>query len=192
MCCEEERPWSDRRQQFRSKCVARRSVPGATGGNNLRSSKGKTRMEDLVVEYDKHKTKILKYIMFKKRTEKEVFQKFSSSVEENMLEDIIEELKENGYINDKQYIKKAVTEYINLQNLSIKELEYKLYSKGLNNDIIDEYFNEISEKLEEYELQSAKNIILKKQQVMNKEEIQEFLRKKGYKQDTIKQAFLND
>ena len=47
-----------------------------TGGNNLRSSKGKTRMEDLVVEYDKHKTKILKYIMFKKRTEKEVFQKF--------------------------------------------------------------------------------------------------------------------
>ena len=100
-------------------------------------------MEDLVVEYDKHKTKILKYIMFKKRTEKEVFQKFSSSVEENMLEDIIEELKENGYINDKQYIKKAVTEYINLQNLSIKELEYKLYSKGLNNDIIDEYFNEI-------------------------------------------------
>ena len=48
-------------------------------------------MEDLVVEYDKHKTKILKYIMFKKRTEKEVFQKFSSSVEENMLEDIIEE-----------------------------------------------------------------------------------------------------
>ena len=97
-----------------------------TGGNNLRSSKGKTRMEDLVVEYDKHKTKILKYIMFKKRTEKEVFQKFSSSVEENMLEDIIEELKENGYINDKQYIKKAVTEYINLQNLSIKELEYKL------------------------------------------------------------------
>ena len=127
--------------------------------------------------------------MFKKRTEKEVFQKFSSSVEENMLEDIIEELKENGYINDKQYIKKAVTEYINLQNLSIKELEYKLYSKGLNNDIIDEYFNEISEKLEEYELQSAKNIILKKQQVMNKEEIQEFLRKKGYNQDTIKQAF---
>lgn len=163
-----------------------------TGGNNLQSSKGKARMEDLVVEYDKHKTKILKYIMFKKRTEKEVFQKFSSSVEENMLEDIIEELKENGYINDKQYIKKAVTEYINLQNLSIKELEYKLYSKGLNNDIIDEYFNEISEKLEEYELQSAKNIILKKQQVMNKEEIQEFLRKKGYKQDTIKQAFLND
>lgn len=53
-------------------------------------------------------------------------------------------------------------------------MEYKLYSKGLNNDIIDEYFNEISEKLEEYELQSAKNMILKKQQVMNKEKIQEF------------------
>ncbi len=147
-------------------------------------------MEDLVIEYDKQKTKILKYIMFKKRTEKEVFQKFSASVEENTLKDIIEELKENGYINDRTYIERAVAEFISLQNLSIKEIEYKLYSKGLSNDIINEYFNDILEQLEEYELQSAKKIILKKQQSMNKEEIQMFLRKKGYKQDTIKQAFL--
>ena len=79
-----------------------------------------------------------------------------------MLEDIIEELKENGYINDKLYIQKAVTEYMSLQNLSIKEIEYKLYSKGISNDIIETYFSSIIEQLEEYELQSAKNIILKK------------------------------
>ena len=33
-------------------------------------------MEDLIIEYDKNKTKILKYIMYKKRTEKEIIQKF--------------------------------------------------------------------------------------------------------------------
>lgn len=55
-------------------------------------------MEDLIIEYDKNKTKILKYIMYKKRTEKEIIQKFSSTIEKDMLEDIIEELKENGYI----------------------------------------------------------------------------------------------
>ena len=146
-------------------------------------------MEDLIIEYDKNKTKILKYIMYKKRTEKEIIQKFSNTIEKDMLEDIIEELKENGYINDKLYIQKAVTEYMSLQNLSIKEIEYKLYSKGISNDIIEKYFSSIIEQLEEYELQSAKNIILKKQQTMSEDEIRIFLRKKGYNQDTIKQAF---
>ena len=149
-------------------------------------------MEDLIIEYDKNKTKILKYIMYKKRTEKEIIQKFSSTIEKDMLEDIIEELKENEYINDKLYIQKAVTEYMSLQNLSIKEIEYKLYSKGISNDIIETYFSSIIEQLEEYELQSAKNIILKKQQTMSEDEIKMFLRKKGYNQDTIKQAFSDD
>lgn len=149
-------------------------------------------MEDLVIEYDKNKTKILKYIMYKKRTEKEIIQKFANTVEEDMLEDIIEELKENGYINDKLYIQKAVTEYMNLQNLSLKEIEYKLYSKGISSDIIDTYFSSIIDQLKEYELQSAKKILLKKQQVMSEDEIKMFLRKKGYNQETIKQAFSDD
>ena len=128
-------------------------------------------MEDLIIEYDKNKTKILKYIMYKKRTENEIIQKFSNAIEKDMLEDIIEELKENGYINDKLYIQKAVIEYMSLQNLSIKEIEYKLYSKGISSDIIETYF---------------------KQQTMSEDEIRIFLRKKGYNQDTIKQAFSDD
>ena len=81
---------------------------------------------------------------------------------------------------------------MSLQNLSIKEIEYKLYSKGISSDIIETYFSSIIEQLEEYELQSAKNIILKKQQTMSEDEIRIFLRKKGYNQDTIKQAFSDD
>ncbi len=42
---------------------------------------------------------------------------------------------------------------MSLQNLSIKEIEYKLYSKGISNDIIETYFSSIIEQLEEYELQ---------------------------------------
>ena len=60
-------------------------------------------MEDLIIEYDNNKTKILKYIMYKKRTEKEVYRKFQGSIPENMLEDIIEYLKENGYITNSTY-----------------------------------------------------------------------------------------
>ena len=48
---------------------------------------------DYVEEFDKLKTKVLKYILFKKRTEQEVRQKFREDSGE-MLEDVIEELKE--------------------------------------------------------------------------------------------------
>ena len=64
-----------------------------------------------IEEFDNAKTKVLKYILFKKRTEKEVRQKFSSSLDENLLEDVIENLKENGYIDDQNYIERAVKEF---------------------------------------------------------------------------------
>ena len=94
-----------------------------------------------IEEFDKEKTKVVKYIVYKKRTEKEVYRKFQGSIPENMLEDIIEYLKGNGYIQDKEYIAKAVQEYMLLQTLSQKEIEYKLYAKGISRDDIEEYWN---------------------------------------------------
>ena len=93
---------------------------------------------DYVEEFDKLKTKVLKYILFKKRTEQEVRQKFREDSGE-MLDDVIEELKELNYINDENYIQRAVNEFKNLKNMSIKEIQYKLMTKGLKKDIIDNY-----------------------------------------------------
>ena len=78
-----------------------------------------------IEEFDQLKTKVLKYIMYKKRTENEVKRKFSNEDSE-LLEDVIEHLKEIGYINDKSYVERAVAEFMNLNNLSLKELKYKL------------------------------------------------------------------
>ena len=77
---------------------------------------------DYVEEFDKLKTKVLKYILFKKRTEQEVRQKFREDSGE-MLDDVIEELKELNYINDENYIQRAVNEFKNLKNMSIKEIQ---------------------------------------------------------------------
>lgn len=141
-----------------------------------------------IEEFDKEKTKVLKYIMFKKRSEYEVRNKFSSTIEEDLLDDIIEYLKEANYINDNNYIKRLIDEYINLKNLSIKELQYKLLSKGLNKNMIEDYFYEHKEELEEYEIKSAGNIIYKKKQSLDEEEIKQYLLKKGYKYENIKCA----
>ena len=137
---------------------------------------------------DNLKTKILKYIMYKKGTEEEVKRKFGNIDDHELLEEIIDELKENGYINDNNYIKRAIAEFINLKNLSLKELKYKLLSKGLKKNLIDDYFSQKSDELEDYEINSAKNIILKKKNSMEEQELIQFLLKKGYKIENIKQA----
>ena len=139
-------------------------------------------------EFDKLKTKVLKYIMYKKRTEQEIKRKFLNLENQEMLEDVIENLKEIGYINDEDYIKRAVAEHMNLNNLSLKELKYKLMSKGINTNVMDNYFENNIDELEEYEINSAKNIILKKQYNMEEQQLIQYLLKKGYKMESIKNA----
>lgn len=139
-------------------------------------------------EFDKLKTKVLKYIMYKKRTEQEIRRKFSNIDNQEMLEDVIENLKEIGYISDENYIERAVAEFMNLNNLSIKELKYKLMSKGINSNVMDNYFDKHLEELEKYEINSARNIILKKQFSMEEQQLIQYLLKKGYRMDSIKQA----
>lgn len=137
-------------------------------------------------EFDKMKTKVLKYILYKKRTEQEIRQKFIKE-DERILEDVIQYLKEAKYISDEEYISRAVNEYIALKNLSITEIKYKLYTKGIEKNLIEQYIDNHEEELLEYEKNSLKNIISKKSNSEEKELI-EFLLKKGFKRDTIKQV----
>lgn len=141
-----------------------------------------------VEEYDCEKTKVLKYVLYKKRTIREVKTKFKSIIEENMLDDILQELTDNGYIGDEQYIQRAVNEYIALKNLSIKELKYKLSSKGISQSLIEDYISKNIEELEEYEKKSAENIAIKRAVNMDEADIKAYLIKKGYKEENIREA----
>ena len=138
-------------------------------------------------EFDKAKTKILRYILYKKRTENEVRTKFKNDIEEEMLEDAIEYLKEAKYIDDEDYIEKTINNFKILKKMSIMELKYKLQAKGLNKDLIEDYIYQNKEELIEYEINSAEKIILRKEQ--EKPEIVAYLMKKGYKRDNINKAF---
>lgn len=149
-------------------------------------------MEYSIEEFDRAKSKVMNYIMYKKRTEYEVKNKFSKTLEENLLNDIIEYVKEAGYLSDIEYINRAILEFKALNNLSRKEIRYKLYSKGIENNLIEDYFSENSEELYNYELKSAKNIFLKKQSTTEEDEIKNYLRKKGYREDIIKKVIENE
>ena len=141
-----------------------------------------------IEEFDKQKAKICNYIMYKKRTEYEVKKKFENTIENNMLEDIIQYLKEAGYIDDGKYIQRAIDEYMAIKTLSLKEIKYKLYSKGISKQIIEDYIYINKEVLLEYEKKSAIKIINKKEKSLERDEIKSYLIKKGYTQEIIEQA----
>ena len=134
-------------------------------------------------ELDIAKTKILKYVLYKKRTEHEVREKFSD-MDEDLLEDIIVFLKEEKYLDDKDYIRRCVNDFMKLNTLSIKEISYKLYQKGLNKSLVDEYICDNKEELLQYEINCAKKIILKKSQ-SEIDEVKNFLYRKGYLSETV-------
>ena len=141
-------------------------------------------------EFDKLKTKILKYVLYKKRTEKEVREKFLE-FDGQILDDAIQYLKEAGYINDQEFIERSMNEFVKLKNLSIRELQYKLITKGVDRYSLEDFMESNKEELINYEIQSAKNILLKKVNLQNSEEIEEileYLYRKGYSKDNVKIA----
>ena len=136
---------------------------------------------------EKLRNKMLKYIVYKKRTEAEIKQKFSEE-DENMVEDAIEYFKELNYIDDSVYVERAIKEFIALRNLSIKEIVYKICQKGVSKSIVDDYVCKNKETMLEYEISSAKNII-KKKQGQEEQEIKNFLYKKGFMSESVNIAF---
>ena len=130
--------------------------------------------------FDELKTKMLKYILYKKRTKKELENKFNK-YDGNLVEDVIKYLEEAEYINDERYIKKATEEYMTLKYMSIKEIKYKLQEKGIELKLIEEYINNNLEVMEEYEKYSIEKLTEKKQKNLNEEEIKKYLFQKGFK-----------
>ncbi len=139
---------------------------------------------DKLKKIDALKTKVLKYALYKKRTENEIREKFSDE-DENLLEDVIENLKELNYINDNIYMEKSLQEFIALKSLSIKEVSYKLLQKGIKKSLVDDFICNNKEKMLEYEIQSAIKLLRKKLQNTELEEAKNFLYKKGYMSESI-------
>ena len=130
------------------------------------------------------RSKVLKYIVYKKRTENEIRKKFQNE-DQDLLEDTIEYFKEQKYINDEEYISRAVNEFIALKNLSLKEVKYKLTQKGISSNLLDDYICKNKEAMLEYEISSCKNIIMKKSSKMDLDSIKNYLYSKGYMSETI-------
>ncbi len=137
-------------------------------------------------EFDKLRAKVLRYALYKMRTIKEVREKFQ---DENIdyMEDIINFLIEDNYINEEEYVNAFFQDSINLRNQSIKEIRYKLINKGIDKHMIDKYIDNNYEELIDYEIRSAK-ILLEKRIDIEEEKNIKYLSNKGYSFDNIRKA----
>ena len=133
--------------------------------------------------------KLMKYVIFQKRTEAEVRQKCQKlNYAENYTEEVVEYLKENEYINDEKYVEKYIANVMKLKKASIYEIKINLLKKGVDEKYIDAYVSERYDELIEFEEQSAKKIVKKKIAQNEKDRIKRYLKSKGYLYNSISMA----
>ena len=137
------------------------------------------------------KTRALKYLETSLRSSYQVkvyLEKYE--YEEDIIDRVIDFLKEYGFINDDYYAKAFVTENIKKQGKN--NIKYKLLQKGISEDIIVKNLERISNKDEEeiaFKLAEKKANILCKSETDIKKikmKLNTFLLSKGYSYDIIK------
>lgn len=135
--------------------------------------------------------KLVRYVLFKRRTESEVRNKCNQlKYEEDYIEQVIEYLKEAEYINDKTYVEKYINNVKKLKHSSINEMRIDLMRRGVDSDLIDEGLSD--EELEDFELESA--IYLVNKRMKSGEDIEKtkkYLMNKGYSYSNVSKAIDN-
>lgn len=140
--------------------------------------------------------KAVKYIVTKLRSEKEIREYIKKYTEESSLIDkIIEQLKKEGLVNDKRYIKAFIEDKVNLTNWGPYKIERELENMDLDIELIREYLSKYDDEIFENKI---KKIIDKKLKI-NKKDSSYNLKKKierelydlGYSSDIIKNNIEN-
>lgn len=131
--------------------------------------------------------KLMKYVLFKRRTTKEVRDKCKLlGFTEEYINEIIAYLEENGYLDDERYVMKYILNIIKLKKKSIQEIRFDLMRRGIEERIIEKY---ITEDLKKFEVKSAMELAKKKykdcQDVLK---VKKYLSTKGYSRDVINKA----
>ncbi len=136
--------------------------------------------------------KLMKFVIFKKRTEKEVRQKCTKlEYTEEYIEEIIKYLTENKYIDDEIYVEKYIHDVIALKKSSVFEIRMDLIRRGVPEEYIDAYINAHMKELNDFENESARKLAIKKSKNQDFEKLKRYLISKGYTYSNIFDAIDN-
>lgn len=92
--------------------------------------------------------KALKFISFKMRSEKEVYQKLVSlEIAKNEIGRIIGKLRDDGYVDNKKYAHAFILDQINLTLNGPRKIASELKKKGISDTIIDSELSMIEDSI---------------------------------------------
>lgn len=135
-------------------------------------------------------SKLMKYVIFKKRTEYEVREKCKTlNYTSDYIDEIIDYLKEAEYINDEIYITKYINNILKLKKSSVAEVRLDFMKRGIDFDRVN---SELLDRLYEHEKESANYLANKKYKAGDSiEKIKRYLNGKGYAYSNISNAIDN-
>jgi len=119
---------------------------------------------------------------------------WNKDYEQKLIDEVIEDLKKNGYLNDKEFIRAFVAEKSKTKNWSSKKIKGELFKRGVASKLIDEL---LSGQPTESDLESAIKLAKKKYEVLLKRNLEPkelrnklstYLFSKGFEYDLIKEV----
>ena len=90
--------------------------------------------------------KALKYLSTKMRSEKEIYNKFKEYEHRDILQ-VITKLKEQGYLNDGEYIKAFINDAINLKMIGYNKIKNDLLNLGFKEEDILLYLDKVDQEI---------------------------------------------
>lgn len=132
------------------------------------------------MSFEVAKQKAIKYVGISKKTEKEVRNKLSSlNFDSNIIDEVIDYLKELDYINDYEYVDAYIRQCMRLLEYSTYEIKQKLLQKGINKYIIEEKIITLEDS--DYDLKLTNKLISGKCKNMDKLKLKQYLYRRGLK-----------
>ena len=133
----------------------------------------------------------LNYISVKMRCEKEIKEYLKKKqIEDELIDKTIIKLKENGYINDRLYVKSFIIDKINLNKYGPNKIKKELLKLNIDEEIINEEIDNINHKdiINNLEYLIDKKIKVNKTcagNVLKQKILNEFINKGYSKEDII-------
>lgn len=119
---------------------------------------------------------------------------WNKDYESELINEVIEDLQKNGYLDDKEFIRAFVAEKTNSKSWSTKKVKNELLKRGIDNKLIDEM---LKGQASESEIENASKLARKKYDQLIKKKLEPkelrnklsaFLFSKGFDYDLIKEV----
>lgn len=115
--------------------------------NNLLITKEIEDIDKLLKENDFYElyNKTIRYLGTKLRTRKEIYNHFKIKYDRDTLNDVLDRITKEGYLNDDLYVKSYVADQVNLSNNGYYKILRDLTNKDIDESLIKQYLDEVED-----------------------------------------------